>query len=342
MNDIHPIFKQTVDGWVKQTVYQRYVEGWVLISSAEKSVSHTVRFLNWDGTLLETVIVETDGGMAAYTGETPTKTRTITNYEVIQGYPAGANTNSTFTTPTGNGATAVYCQVTPGSTIRVSMTEKTTNRFRIGFAKAPLANGVALYHPFTADDTALEKTFTVPDGYTYMMVYLGVTPYPAVEPGFQIDETDENLVFIGWIPEPTNVTGDMDCVAQYKNVTHSARALLQRTISGAYVNNRVTKVGPYAFYKCTNLVSLEFANVTNIDGNAFNGCSKLETLILRSSTVCTLAATSAFTSTKIASGTGYIYVPSSLLADYQSATNWSTYASGFRAIEDYPEICGGK
>lgn len=107
-------------------------------------------------------------------------------YEVIQGYPASADTNSTFTTPTGNGATAVYCEVTPGSIIRVSMTEKTTNRFRIGFSKTPLASGTALYQPIAYDDTALEHTVTVPDGYTYMMVYLGVTPYPAVEPGFQI------------------------------------------------------------------------------------------------------------------------------------------------------------
>lgn len=117
----------------------------------------------------------------------------ILSYEVIQGYPASGKVNDTFTTPTGNGATTVYCPVTPGSIIRVSMTEKTTNRFGIGFAKTPLANGVALYHPFTADNAALEKTFTVPDGYTYLMVYLGVTPYPAVEPGFIIEDITEAI-----------------------------------------------------------------------------------------------------------------------------------------------------
>lgn len=35
-----------------------------------------------------------------------------------------------------------------------------------------------------------------------------------------------------------------------------------------------------------------------------------------------------------------IYVPSALVEQYQNATNWSVYASNFRAIEDYPEICG--
>jgi hypothetical protein len=38
-------------------------------------------------------------------------------------------------------------------------------------------------------------------------------------------------------------------------------------------------------------------------------------------------------------------VPKALLSDddatkdYRRATNWSTFANQFRAIEDYPEIC---
>lgn len=37
---------------------------------------------------------------------------------------------------------------------------------------------------------------------------------------------------------------------------------------------------------------------------------------------------------------GYIYVPQNLIEEYKSATNWSVAADYFRAIEDYPEICG--
>ena len=48
-----------------------------------------------------------------------------------------------------------------------------------------------------------------------------------------------------------------------------------------------------------------------------------------------------FNNTLIASGTGYIYVPAEYIEEYKTATNWSVYASRFRAIEDYPEICGG-
>ena len=58
-------------------------------------------------------------------------------------------------------------------------------------------------------------------------------------------------------------------------------------------------------------------------------------MIIRSDTVCTLNSTNAFT------GTPYIYVPSALVNSYKTATNWSSYAAQIRAIEDYPEICGG-
>ena len=37
----------------------------------------------------------------------------------------------------------------------------------------------------------------------------------------------------------------------------------------------------------------------------------------------------------IASGAGYIYVPAALVDSYKVATNWSTYAAQFRALEDY-------
>lgn len=106
-------------------------------------------------------------------------------------------------------------------------------------------------------------------------------------------------------------------------------------------------ISSYSFYSCANLGKLEFNRVGTIATNAFNGCTKLATLILRSGSLVTLGGTSAFTGTKIAGTGGYIYVPKTLddgsdgVATYKAATNWSTYASKFRAIEDYPEITGG-
>jgi hypothetical protein len=39
--------------------------------------------------------------------------------------------------------------------------------------------------------------------------------------------------------------------------------------------------------------------------------------------------------TRIEKGTGYIYVPADLVDSYKAATNWSTFAAQFRALEDY-------
>ena len=99
-------------------------------------------------------------------------------------------------------------------------------------------------------------------------------------------------------------------------------------------------ISSYSFRDCSSLARLDLHKATNIGTYAFYGCTKLETLILRMDAVPTLGGTNAFTNTKIAGGTGYIYVPSALIDSYKTATNWSTYADQFRAIEDYPDICG--
>ncbi len=102
-----------------------------------------------------------------------------------------------------------------------------------------------------------------------------------------------------------------------------------------------TSIGDSAFERCSSLTKADFPAVTSIVDYAFYYCSRLNALILRSETMCKLSNTNAFTNTPIESGTGYIYVPSALLASYQAATNWSTFSAQFRAIEDYPDICGG-
>lgn len=100
----------------------------------------------------------------------------------------------------------------------------------------------------------------------------------------------------------------------------------------------VASVGTAGFYECTALKKAEFHSFVDFRQNAFYGCSALEALILRSpEQLCT--CTSSFSSSKIASGTGYIYVPAALVDQYKAASGWSTYADQIRAIEDYPEVC---
>ena len=135
-------------------------------------------------------------------------------------------------------------------------------------------------------------------------------------------------------------------------------AIVSGTIT-EYTNDRVTSIGVYAFYFCQSLTSVHFPAVTSIgyhtfnfcqsltsadfpavtsidDEEVFNLCRNLTSLILRVTTqVCTLSNTNAFNNTPIKSGTGYIYVPAALVDSYKTATNWTTYANQFRALEIY-------
>lgn len=98
---------------------------------------------------------------------------------------------------------------------------------------------------------------------------------------------------------------------------------------------------PYsAFYRCFNLTSASFAMCTTIGSGAFLNCNKLSSIQLKASSVCSLLNSNAFKSTPFDgysvnfSGIPYIYVPSSLITAYQSATNWTYFSSYFSAIED--------
>lgn len=96
------------------------------------------------------------------------------------------------------------------------------------------------------------------------------------------------------------------------------------------------------FSNCTSLRTVDFYSTVDFKrAGLFKGCTVLDAVILRSEGICPLSYTDIFDNTPIASGTGYIYVKKALIEDYKVATNWVTFANQFRAIEDYPEICGG-
>ena len=97
----------------------------------------------------------------------------------------------------------------------------------------------------------------------------------------------------------------------------------------------VTIIDNYVFRSCSKLTSVDFPKVISIGTYAFYNCSALTSVIIRTtSKVCTLYNANAFTSTPIASGTGYIYVPDSLVSSYKSATNWSTYANQIKGLSE--------
>lgn len=86
-------------------------------------------------------------------------------------------------------------------------------------------------------------------------------------------------------------------------------------------------IGTYAFMSCSKLVSVSFPAATTISNYAFSGCKKLATIYLGASSLCTLSNYNAFSNTSIWSNKGSIFVPSSLVTSYKTATNWVYFSN---------------
>lgn len=97
-----------------------------------------------------------------------------------------------------------------------------------------------------------------------------------------------------------------------------------------------TTIYSVAFRNCTKLEEAFFPKLTSIGSSAFQNCAVLSALVLSGSSVCKLTNSVALSSTAIKNGTGYIYVPSSLVASYKAATNWTYFSNQISAIEDSP------
>lgn len=101
----------------------------------------------------------------------------------------------------------------------------------------------------------------------------------------------------------------------------------------------VIAVTTSAFVSCVALKRIELPLVASFGGTVFQQCSSLNTLIIRApNAVCSLASTSSFNGTPIASGTGYIYVPDNLVDRYKVATNWTVYADQIKPLSELQEV----
>lgn len=90
---------------------------------------------------------------------------------------------------------------------------------------------------------------------------------------------------------------------------------------------------PADAFRNSTIQTADFSAVTNINRTAFTDCTSLETLIIRTPTVCVISDISvALRGSKIAAGTGYIYVPDNLVDSYKAATNWVALANQIKPI----------
>ena len=90
--------------------------------------------------------------------------------------------------------------------------------------------------------------------------------------------------------------------------------------------------GNAAFSSCSSLLSISLPNCSFIGRSAFISCTKLESIYILSTSIPILSGSNAFYSTPLSLSTylgyfGSIYVLSSLVDSFKTATNWSTYSS---------------
>ena len=109
---------------------------------------------------------------------------------------------------------------------------------------------------------------------------------------------------------------------------------------------KTEELGNQAFASCVALSFIDLPSVEKFGSDVFQYGYSLKTLVLRYNGVVSSSGNPLSTNVHF-NGTvmntynpngdkdGYIYVPRAWIEDYKVATNWTVYASQFRALEDY-------
>lgn len=84
-----------------------------------------------------------------------------------------------------------------------------------------------------------------------------------------------------------------------------------------------------AFQNCGSLKIADFPALTSFAWNTFQGSNVTAVLLRNTAKVATLSHA------MLTGVDGYFYVPRTLVDSYKAATNWSSFADKFRALEDY-------
>ena len=275
--------------------------------------TYTITWKNADNTTLETDQNVPYGATPQYNGATPT-----------QGGEESTGWNPTPATVTGDATyTAVYVPV-----------------YQVRFYSGSSSSSAG----------TLLQTSSVREGGT--AVYSGTTPTSS-QTGFE---------FTGWDKALTNIRAATDFYAQFRDTRSAVIQYVEGTMTDYFsdtattiaanaVNNRAslttvttsaTTVNRLAFAGCTSLTTAEFtstspvsfnADTTDVYDGAFYNLTKLETLVLRSATMCT-AKIFTLVGTAISARNGAIFVPDLLVDTYKADSVWGRYL--ILPLSEYP------
>ena len=104
--------------------------------------------------------------------------------------------------------------------------------------------------------------------------------------------------------------------------------------------SNLTNYANSVFQDCRKLKRIDISTFTSTKmsntSQMFAYCSSLEAVIINQNRVFPMTNVNMFSGSTIESGTGYIYVPDTMVDEYKKSTNWSTYASQIKGLSELP------
>lgn len=139
-------------------------------------------------------------------------------------------------------------------------------------------------------------------------------------------------------------------------------SLIERAITGNYINEYVITIGTYSFYRCELVETLSFPNATSAGSSAFYSCNSckaiytpqlnttsnyvfrrlpvIEAIIFENTTPPTLGGNGVFLENPVSTdGTNsFIYVPDEAVSTYEAAAVFSDLPAGkIKPISELPQ-----
>lgn len=122
------------------------------------------------------------------------------------------------------------------------------------------------------------------------------------------------------------------------NVVSTENQCFQSSGIRVLIAPKLQSVGTQFCNGCSNLEIAVLDSVTTMQGGmGFYNCRALKAVIIKQADVVPPLTTNVFQASSVATGTGYVYVPESLIEQYKVATNWSSIASQIKGLNEIPQ-----